>query len=521
MIKVGLLSFFGGCMQREERPIDPRSGDNTSDHTYQSVMVQLTDDKEKNLMSLRGATWNLLNRCESAKTNKRGISNNPWHMDETPLEYISRKEKQMAKIIQILSDPQQGQKDFMLLQEIDIFIARIKGFSSDEMNKLTVLRADFQTNLQKIGYALITPEYINGFVQQPAAIIFKKNVLELVNGTERGVLPNDENAHRAFEAEFKHIKTGKLVTLVSLHLDYTHDYSVQIPGFQEMKTAMDKFTIMGGDTNHAPNHQITGFINNWNNITNVNGYAENDKITLTGNHKDNEAVKKCYDGFFVNPTSTTKVIVVEQKSEVFTKNKLGDWLVRSLNPATEYKNHYIHHSPVGIAWSRGAEVPTKANNFSTSTANHAVMFPTAKPEAPVKIYLARRGGLAIQFPTPVMRDAFVNEIGSGKLPESTRKFEGNTTCPLVYDLKPDTVYFPFCKTDNDISILFPNNEMRDKTNQLLGLTGIGKAELHNTDAEIKLLNVAKKLETQLTTIEFTLTKELKAVAENSIHPTLR
>jgi hypothetical protein len=111
------------------------------------------------------------------------------------------------------------------------------------------------------------------------------------------------------------------------------------------------FTIMGGDTNHAPNTEIVGLINNWNNITNIHG--TDDGKHLTGHHEDD--VNKCYDGFFANPSSKeTSLMITEEKGEVFKKLADDSFCIRTLDPALEYKDHHRHVAPPGRAWQRGA-----------------------------------------------------------------------------------------------------------------------------------------------------------------------
>jgi hypothetical protein len=170
--------------------------------------------------------------------------------------------------------------------------------------------------------------------------------------------------------EFIHLTTAKHATIVNLHLDYNADYSVTIPDYQKQQVAQGKLTIMGGDTNHAPNQEIVGLMNNWSNITNIAGEINRSgEVTgISHLHKDSQHIIKCYDGFFANPTQDTSVRVTAQEAEVFEKNAAGDFIVKTL-PA----NPHVHRSAPGQPWRRGGYIDflkEKEEKKSDGVKNH-------------------------------------------------------------------------------------------------------------------------------------------------------
>jgi hypothetical protein len=326
---------------------DPRIGTNTSDHTYQSARVVLVDAQEKPLLSLQGCTWNLMNYGISLKTN--GFHpNNPWDFDEDHLTYMIRKTRQLNKIIEIIEDSDEN--DFFLLQEVDIFFPaspKLKVTASQQKTR-NLLKLGFEINLRALGWKILLQP--GSKTQQPLVILFNTKSLQ-ISGAGQGVFPTATHQCRGVAQEFIHLPTQQPVTLVNLHLDYETDYSKVIPDFQLQQTRSGKFTIMAGDTNHAPNQEIVGLINTWSNITNISG----EKNGISHLHKNFSHIKKCYDGFFANPSqdranplNQTAVHITEQAAEVFKIDTTGKFVVEPL-PA----NPHVHRSAPGEPWRRG------------------------------------------------------------------------------------------------------------------------------------------------------------------------
>lgn len=336
---------------------EPHLGGLTSDHTHQSITATLLTENDRPLLQLRGSTWNLMNYCFSLETHGR-YKNNPWNIDERPVDYMFRKIQQMEKICKILLED--GGKDFMFLQEIDFFYLPIlvapekwAAMSLLEQQNLQeiqrqqiILRSIFERKLLTLGYLIhYSTSYQPLSVQQPLAIIFNMRTLLLFGNQEPGAFPNRRHIFRGFGLNFLHRQSNFRVRLVCLHLDFDHDYSQEITPYQQFYIDQNIFMIMGGDTNHAPNDKISGMINHHTNTTNINSEIVNGKLQFSGDHSP--AMKKCYDGFFVSPTKNTKVLAKQERSEVFTLDG-GRPTVRVLNPEQEYSFHASHQSAIGL-----------------------------------------------------------------------------------------------------------------------------------------------------------------------------
>ncbi len=336
---------------------DPRIGINTSDHTYQSARVSLVDAEDKILLSLKGCTWNLMNYGISLATNGTHM-NNPWDFDEDHETYIKRKTRQLDKIITLIhKGPEHDQNDFFLLQEVDIF------FPAHEKLKITLeqqaardfLKTQFEKKLHEQGWDII---FQSGTATQlPLVILYNTKNLNISNASY-GVFPTHKRQCRGLAQEFIHQTSERTVTLVNLHLDYAADYSKTIPEFQLQQTQQGKFTIMGGDTNHAPNQRIVGLINNWNNITNLSG----GKHGISHHHRNSQQIAKCYDGFFANPDSQTAVHVTEQAAEVFKIDAQSNYIVVNL-PAS----FHVHRSAPGEPWRRDGYKDYMQRRIASST----------------------------------------------------------------------------------------------------------------------------------------------------------
>lgn len=348
---------------------DVRQGTNTSDHTYQTARVELVDSSGRPLMAVKGSTWNLMNYCVSLKTN--GVyKNNPWDIDETHSSYMTRKAKQLHKILNMIDNaPAGNENDFLLLQEIDIFLSphpKLQVTPQQQIERYA-LKNQFEKNLQTRGWKMIVKV---GKTQQPLAILYNAKTLQ-ATGAPQGVFTTATHQNRGLAQEFIHLPTNSGVTLVNLHLDYAADYSQTIPQYQTQQAQLGKFTVMGGDTNHAPNQQIVGLINTWSNITNLEGdIVANNRIAITGIHQNKQNIQKCYDGFFANPTCdpanprrNTMVKITEEEGEVFKKDAAtGEYVVELLS-----KNPHEHLSAPGEPWRRGGYSDYLKKQSSTQT----------------------------------------------------------------------------------------------------------------------------------------------------------
>tara|TARA_R110000868_G_scaffold160018_5_gene389291 strand:+ start:221 stop:2221 length:2001 start_codon:yes stop_codon:yes gene_type:complete len=333
-------------MLARTRYADPRKNKkNTSDHAYQSTSVRFLDANEKPVFCVAGSTWNLMNRCVSKearykKSNgKYNFKNNPWNIDETDKVFHERKQEQFRQIIDIIKS---GPKDFIFLQEIDC-LTFPRSLAEENRKAFISMRDEFISQLKGLGWNIILTDKTTG--TRPFATLYNTRTLTHRKSTKCAGLDS-----AGFECEFLHNESNQQVTLVNLHLDYSKDYSQAIPAFQAAQVKADKFTIMGGDTNHAPNCAITGLINNWHNITNLEG----DDLTGEISGKASNGATKCYDGFLVNPTRSTRADITETVAEVFVQNERSSkFVVRQLDPAQEYPKHCSHKTGVGMAWVRG------------------------------------------------------------------------------------------------------------------------------------------------------------------------
>lgn len=319
---------------------DPRWGYNTSDHTWQSVLVSAKDQNQSHLFSLVGATWNLMNKCVS-KADHGQFQNNPWDYSETEGQYLARKGCQFQKIIRKISHHEHG-LDFVFLQEIDCLTAPNFLRDPHSIARYAILKENFIQALHNRGWdiALTTPSASpsGNKKQKPLATLYNTKVLQLASA------PMSAFDKEGFACEFVIIPSSQKITLVNLHLNYESDYSEAIPAFQKAQVAADKFTIMGGDTNHSPNYHMTGLFTNGHYATNLG--AEDDAGFLTD--MDSQGHRKLYDGFFVNPSSTTYVSALgSMEGEVFKwHDRVGQFV---LEPFLVVYDH-VPCTSIGEPW---------------------------------------------------------------------------------------------------------------------------------------------------------------------------
>ena len=376
-----------------ENDADPRIGYNTSDHTYQSARVVLVDAQDQPLLAVKGCTWNLMNYGVSLKTNGTH-PNNPWDFDEDHTSYMIRKKRQLDKILTIIITASAAdENDFFFLQEVDIFFPAHPKLNVTELQQAerNELITEFDNKLQALGWKIISKK--GGLTQQALVTLFNTKILQ-INGAATSVFPTTKKQCRGLAQEFIHLTTHQSVALVNLHLDYSIDYSQSIPEYQRHQAKEGKFTVMGGDTNHAPNQGIVGLINTWSNITNLAG----DLNGIAYLHKNTAHIMKCYDGFFANPTQDpvnplnhTSVHITEQAAEVF--KIVGAYKVDGRNTfvvAALPANPHVHRSAPGEPWRRGG--------YSEHLESKAVANPANRPQY--------SSGHPQQSSIPPHRDAF-------------------------------------------------------------------------------------------------------------------
>jgi endonuclease/exonuclease/phosphatase family metal-dependent hydrolase len=330
-------------------------GEFTSDHTWQSVEVWLEtrhDGKTYQQASdpIRLTTWNMLNQCFSRETNPFGgkFGNNPFDLYEHWPAYIVRKTVQIKELDKIIDTIQ---SDFLLLQECD--------WVTDDQ-----LLNQYKRVLNSKGYDLIVSP--RSEPDQPAqkllVTVYNQNKFEVVANSGQGVFatkkenqnPNFLGTYCGYAIEFKNKQNQQVATVVNLHLDFTHDYEQEISDFLKAQTAADKFTIMGGDTNHALCQGNKAMIGDYDHPTNldivsdlttaerlniafIHGVVMTDEISV---QQESKPVKKRYDGFFVCPNQTARVVAKGVEGRYF-KLENGKLSVEKIDSQIK------HHSKIG------------------------------------------------------------------------------------------------------------------------------------------------------------------------------
>jgi hypothetical protein len=298
---------------------DPRYRVNTSSHTYQSTKMKFAGKDEKVRFEISASTWALMNKGK-----------NPWGYAETSQEYIARKERQFAKIIEIITS---GKKDIMFLQEVDCFTTPIFLTDPADFRVCYALQVSFLNYLKKLGWALIS----NGSISQGQLFITLYNINTLTpTGKVRMVLDGV-----GFESEFTHYSSGEKITFVNLHLNPTVDYRASLPAYQNAQIRANRVTILGGALEHTQKH-IPGLINQETNCTSL---VSRDKIYL----------QKCTDGFLLNTNQKFQAAIEEQPAEVFFRDEKTNGLVlRPLTPLEDYQDVSRHDCPPKSAWLPGS-----------------------------------------------------------------------------------------------------------------------------------------------------------------------
>lgn len=289
-------------------PAHIAKGLNTSDHTYQSIEVMLLDALGAPLCAINGLTWNLMNRGiskqDNADLNKLNWSNNGFNHTEGK-EYFDRKQRQLDKILDLLGDEQ----DFMFLQEIDI-LTYPKHANEEDRQKHEDIKSAFLAKLSKVGEEGWS--YCSSYGEGNRALVTLYNKKRLTFLNQQKSIFNGT----AFECKFK-TNNQKFVTLTNIHLDYNNTNPLIIDGYQRAQIQNNEFTIIGGDTNLRDN--LLGMLIDPEISTNIFAVEQNREVFIS-DRLENSKKKRGIDGFAVNPTETTQVVVRPGNSEVFEFN---------------------------------------------------------------------------------------------------------------------------------------------------------------------------------------------------------
>lgn len=474
---------------------DPRIGLNTSDHTVQSIAVTILNN-DKPILTMAGSTWNLMNKCTSKNDHPQKLyKNNPWNYTEDPTLYLNRKKRQFDKIIQTIKS---GNKDFMFLQEIDCLTSPTFFPNQSDKDAYNILKNEFIKNLKQLGWNMEMSTPGKGI--KPLATLYNTKTLQ-PTGSKQSVLDGV-----AFECEFLHRESNQKVTLTNLHLAYDKDYSQILPQYQEAQVQANKITFMGGDTNHAPNFRIQGLINNWNNCTNLDGDDFGNISDIHIHNSDpNKIIKKCFDCFAVNPSQTTRAVIVETEGEVFRPdpNRRGGFIVETLRPELEYADHATHQSAPGKPWIRGGwteytkSLKQQAQSPNSMNPNTAPPLPPRRSKTPdpstqgqvpshnpalhqvgvfhvtptlqvddgfVMLYKTEKNELAVKFTSKEYRDQFIQKVwGNSTKPPKT--FQGRDNILYIdgnLGAIPNT-------NQQQLAIRFETQDQSTKFQEYLGL----------------------------------------------------
>lgn len=327
----------------------------SSDHGWQTIAI--TDTGPKSKVTLRGLTWNLLNKGHAK--GKGPYSNNPFDIQETEKDYVDRKRQQFAGILDIIEARQSISTplDFILLQEVNAFTrGEIDGAPATQkmpvrqpIKGLKEVVDHFKQQLLALGWQLeLTHPKINS---KPMVTLYNTHTLKR-QGEAKGFLMAD-GKNTGFELPFVHRKSKKPVAIANLHLSFGSDNRKGILEYQFEQIQKGIFTVMGGDTNHPPNYQLDGLIGNFNYATNIDCDPKNPNRVTDVDERTGGKFKKHYDGFFCSPGGAdNRVSAIETKGICFeVKNGLPK--PRIYDPSKEYPKHAQHEALThGVPWIR-------------------------------------------------------------------------------------------------------------------------------------------------------------------------
>lgn len=325
----------------------------TSDHLIQSIEIKSSD------INIYVFTWNLLNKCFS-KSIYVSYSNNPYNINETCIEYKKRKYKQINIILKNIKEGIKKKYDntivnysIGLLQEADYFYGcnyntfkivfpYLDNIWYDIFHELSNY---MYVELIKIGWKIVlAPLYTRTKLN---VIIFDTQVFTEISQVKE-ILPNENKSyHYGIEIDLNHNKTNNILSVSSIHLDYTNSNSAfEIYYHQLEKIQESKLSIIGGDTNTPSNYSnMYNLIGNYLYASNIDMNLKSGEITNID--RRNNKIKK-YDGFFVSPQNINSKIIVKELQRYY-------WLIENKKLSIELLDdeNIINHnyvSPVGKPW---------------------------------------------------------------------------------------------------------------------------------------------------------------------------
>lgn len=289
----------------------------TTDHGWQMAQVDLQPNVTQPALTINGATWNMMNFGFASNGQ---YSNNPWHKDETPNDYLQRKRAQIAEVrVNILPHV-----DFLFLQEPDFIV---DNFHSGNKNAQLArgqgvvqhLRQQFNNLMRTQDFiAVASPKWSrnNLYNYKPNVICYNIQVLTPVNNSFYGLFADRKDVYHGLAMDFTlNTDPTVVITLVSLHMDYTLDNNADYKAFLDSQAASGKFTVMAGDTNH-PASMEDGF------KTGADAYPtafDDDKTDPTKftTIDERNGSAKTYDGFISWPKQQSSIRTRVTKARFF------------------------------------------------------------------------------------------------------------------------------------------------------------------------------------------------------------
>ncbi len=326
-----------------------KSGEWLSDHAYQSKKfcdVSEAPGQAKQSFELNVASYNLQNLCFS-KSGDKSHANSPFpDYDESTEEYKKRKKSQIDQIVEKLKIGE----DILCLQEVDFLIP------SRPKSKTKVKLSEYLcSELSKIGYAIeLTPKGADGSANQKMAIIYNSKRFDVVQASQKGVLPftsGTNTQNRGFEVTFQDKKTQKNVIITNLHLIYDHNYHPELENYQKSKKGT--MHVMFGDCNNVQGEFLKTAIGDWNSATNV---SLNKQGQLTTEHKKEggHVWHKAFDLSFASPSTGCYVTASPNPwSEQFKADEHGKINLQAIDLSQTSR---ISRSRVGEHWRRGTDI---------------------------------------------------------------------------------------------------------------------------------------------------------------------
>lgn len=227
-----------------------------SDHTIQGIKVEDVYSS----IQLYGLTHNMLDKCYDGAhcpIPGQSFSNNPFDVMENDDSYLTRKEIQLNKYLDLIDKAIENNTpiDFFFLQEIDIFT---KSLSWDFETRRNQIVESFFAALKERGWNYEKTQSSDNC--KPLITLYNNQTLNPWHCNFH-IKDSRNNKNTAFEVLFEHIPTNRMVSLTNMHLDYARDellLSQEISDILSMHSKdsyNDVLAIAGGDCNH-PREQM-------------------------------------------------------------------------------------------------------------------------------------------------------------------------------------------------------------------------------------------------------------------------